>query len=936
MMLNAVQGAKYLCMLLMVIYTVSSFQVLSVNRRSSQVIRYRFHNILIFSSQLLMNMSLILQRQEWGYVWFYVAQVAFFLLFLLIHRTLYPDSNLQVLNHMLLLLSIGFVVLARLDFDRAQKQFFFACGASVIALVIPYVCTKIKVTKVLAVVFGILGLGLLVLVYLQGKMVYGANLSLKIGPIAVQPSEFVKVSFVMLIAMMFRNKKNFGRVVIVTGVAAVHVAVLMISTDLGGALIYFVAYLFMLYAATHTIWYSVIGLGLGSVAAYGAYQLFSHVQVRVLSWMDPWSVIDREGYQIAHSLFAIYSGGWFGTGLDEGRPDLIPVVEKDFTFSAIVEEFGGIFALCMILICLCMMLSMLMIAVRMTNQFYKLMAVGLASVYGVQVFLTVGGVIKLIPHTGVTLPLVSYGGSSLASTLMILAVIQGLTVLWEKSRREALREIKLARSKSKKSRAFSMAYEDIKEQSLEETSRNVEVFGIAYLHASGFLILAIYFVCLLAGPKADILNNPYNRVRIEENASSTVRGDIVDRDGVCLAETVQIGAVWQRNYPFAHMFAHVVGYSGSGTVGIESLANYWLVQEDDDVWKTILHDLTGGKQKGYQVQTTLSLTLQQAAYEALGDNRGAVVALDGQTGEVLALVSKPDYNPNQIGDILQNVNAQSDSFLLNRVLAGVYPPGSSFKIITMLAYMRENPDTWQNFTFSCDGHLEIGEGVIRCSGTVAHGDVGFAEALAHSCNGYFATLAMEVSPEVFNATVDSLLFNTELESDLKLKKSTCYMSSEHSDMQRAMLGIGQGTTMVTPMHSALITAAIVNEGKLPQPRWLLQVMKQNGDVEAQFTETVFTQVMTPGEATVLKQAMIGTVENGTAYLAASDLYVAGGKTGSAQYLADSMETHAIYTGFGEKDNQTIVVVVFVEGGGSGGLVAVPIAKKVLDAYFSAE
>lgn len=934
MTLMAVQAAKYLCILLLMVYTISSFEVLSVNKRSRQVVRYRFHNILIFCIQLLLNMSLILQRPQMKYAWFYVAQLAFFLLFLLIHRTLYRDSNLLVLNHMFLFLAVGFVVLARLDFDRAQKQFFFACGASVIALLIPYISTKIKVTKVLAVVFGILGLGLLILVYVRGQMVYGANLSLQIGPIAIQPSEFVKVSFVLLIAMMFRNKKSFGRVVLVTIVAAVHVAVLMISTDLGGALIYFMTYLFMLYAATHTLWYSAVGLGLGSVAAYGAYRMFSHVQVRVLSWMDPWSVIDNEGYQIAQSLFAILSGGWFGTGLDEGRPDLIPVVEKDFTFSAIVEEFGGIFALCLLLICLCMILSMLMIAVRMTNQFYKLVAVGLASLYGVQVFLTIGGVIKLIPHTGVTLPLVSYGGSSLTSTFIVLALIQGLTVLWKKNSREQRREKKLARSKSGRGHAPILAYEDMEEQDLEETNRNVEVFGISYLHASGFLVLAIYFVCLLASPKEDILNNPYNRVRLQENAATTVRGDIVDRDGNVLAETKQEGDVWKRSYPFANMFSHIIGYTGSGSAGVESLANFWLLQEDTDVWKTILCDLSGKKQKGYQVSTTLSLKMQQAAYDALGDHQGAVVALDARTGEVLALVSKPDFDPNHIEDVLQNLNRQSDTFLLNRALQGTYPPGSSFKIITMLAYMRQYPDTWQTFVFECDGHLEIGEEVIRCSEEAAHGTVGFTEALAHSCNGYFAALAMRVSPEIFNETVDTLLFNQTIQGDLSLRKSTCYMSAEQSDMQRAILGIGQGATLITPMHSALITAAVVNGGEMPAVSYVQRVVAQDGTVEKTFEGTQLAQVMTPEEAEVLKRAMIGTVENGTAYLAASDSYVSGGKTGSAQYMSQSMETHAIYTGFGERDGRTVVVAVFVEGGGSGGLVAAPIAKQVLDAYFA--
>ena len=166
-----------------------------------------------------------------------------------------------------------------------------------------------------------------------------------------------------------------------------------------------------------------------SLAAVAGYHLFSHVQTRVQAWADPLSVIDKGGYQVCQSLFAIGTGGWFGLGLGQGLPQKIPVVTKDFVFAAISEELGGIFALCLILVCVSCFFMIMNVAMKLRDPFYRLTAVGLGTLYALQVFLTIGGVIKLIPSTGVTLPLVSYGGSSLLSTMIVFGIIQGLYIM---------------------------------------------------------------------------------------------------------------------------------------------------------------------------------------------------------------------------------------------------------------------------------------------------------------------------------------------------------------------------------------------------------------------------------------------------------------------------------------------------------------------------
>lgn len=259
----------------------------------------------------------------------------------------------------------------------------------------------------------------------------GAKLFLKIGGFAFQPSEFVKLSFVFFVAARLSKSTAFKDVALTTVMAAFHVIVLVLSKDLGGALLFFIAYLVMLYVAAKNPLYFLSGLGAGSAAAWAGYHLFSHVRVRVMAWSDPFQYIDKEGYQITQSLFAIGTGGWFGMGLGQGTPNKIPVVVEDFMFSAIAEEFGGIFSVCLILICLSCFMMFVNIAMQIKNNFYKYAALGLGTLYGFQVFLTIGGAIKFIPSTGVTLPLVSSGGSSMVATIAMFAVIQGMYLLKE-------------------------------------------------------------------------------------------------------------------------------------------------------------------------------------------------------------------------------------------------------------------------------------------------------------------------------------------------------------------------------------------------------------------------------------------------------------------------------------------------------------------------
>ena len=393
----------------------------------------RHQNQAMFLIHLLAFLVIYLKSQEEFVIGFYLAQVIFFICYIGGFRLLYRNVSKLLLNNTSMLLCIGFIIQTRLSITKGQnlavKQFLVVVAAAVICMVIPFIIDRVWQLVKIPWIYGIGGLILLAVVWIGGSTSYGAQLSLTLGGIAFQPSEFVKITFVFFVAAMFYKSTDFKTVCTVTAAAAAHVLVLVASKDLGGSFIFFITYLFMLFVAASNWFYLGIGALGGSVAAVLAYFLFTHVQVRVEAWLNPWADIDNRGYQITQSLFAIGSGGWFGSGLFQGMPYKIPVVEKDFIFAAVFEEMGGIFAVCMLLICLGCFIQFMMIASRMQAAFYKLIAFGLGIVYIVQVFLTVGGVVKFIPSTGVTLPFVSYGGSSVFSTFILFHVVQGLYIL---------------------------------------------------------------------------------------------------------------------------------------------------------------------------------------------------------------------------------------------------------------------------------------------------------------------------------------------------------------------------------------------------------------------------------------------------------------------------------------------------------------------------
>ena len=449
-----VELSKYLILTLMVVYTFHCFYTVRQQDEEEKNSLLRQQLILIVVMDFTACLVIYLKTFDFQVIIFYIEMLVFFAAVQILYRIFYKKASLLLLNNMCMLLSVGFIMLCRLDITTATKQLVIAAAASGIALIIPVMIRKMRFLRRLTWLYAGVGIILLAAVFLLARTSYGAKLSL----MGVQPSEVIKITFVFFMASILSRDTSFPTVVKATIIAGLHVVILVLSRDLGSAVIFFAAYLVMIYVSTKKAAYLGLGIAGGSTGAVIAYFLFGHVRQRVSAWKNPMAVYQYEGYQIVQSLFAIGTGGWFGMGLCQGSPGSIPVVKNDFIFSAICEELGGIFAICLILVCMSFFLMIVNIAIRIKNPFYKLIALGLGTEYAFQVILTIGGATKFIPMTGVTLPLVSYGGSSVMSTILMLAIIQGLYILrededeeFERRRKEAAQRIR-AREEARRAR----------------------------------------------------------------------------------------------------------------------------------------------------------------------------------------------------------------------------------------------------------------------------------------------------------------------------------------------------------------------------------------------------------------------------------------------------------------------------------------------------
>lgn len=471
------------------------------------------------------------------------------------------------------------------------------------------------------------------------------------------------------------------------------------------------------------------------------------------------------------------------------------------------------------------------------------------------------------------------------------------------------------------------------------SKKNREIILLSVFFCALFAVMSGYLCFYVKNNEQELLNNSYN-ARQAILASENTRGTIYDRNGDPLAYTLTQDGTESRVYPYANIFSHVIGYSTKGKTGIEQLANYYLINSNIPLSEKVENDIAQVKNPGNEVYTTLDTELQKVVYDSLGIYKGACVVTNVKTGEVLAMVSKPDFDPNTIvqdwDQYVEEEKTKNSSVLLNRTTQGIYPPGSTFKIITALEYLREHNTTVEGYHFDCNGRFSYGDTSIQCYHGSVHGSEDFYKAFAKSCNSAFAGIGVELDRESYGGTLKDLLFNTELPVAINYSKSALTVDNTVSDDDMIQISIGQGKAQITPMHMNLITCAIANDGVLMKPRFMDRVVSAKGSIVETFPAEEYKRLLSVEESDALTKLMVEVVNEGTAKKLQSDVYQAAGKTGSAEYNGVKEDSHAWFTGFAPAEDPQIAVTIIIEGIGSGGDYAAPIAKRIFDAYFENE
>lgn len=489
------------------------------------------------------------------------------------------------------------------------------------------------------------------------------------------------------------------------------------------------------------------------------------------------------------------------------------------------------------------------------------------------------------------------------------------------------------KGKNKKSARQLRKEEQLRRKRKRAVNREYAI--VSYFFVFIFISLIGYMVYFNTAKREEVISSPYN-TRQNQFADRVRRGSILSAEGETLAYTnTDAEGNETRIYPYSNVFAHVVGYECNGKNGLEALANFSLMTSHNNYIDQVKNEILENKKPGDNVVTTLNAKLQQTAYNALGNYRGAVVVMNPKTGAVLASVSKPDFNPNTVAaewDTL--VNDSANSSLLNRASQGAYPPGSIFKVVMALAYLREH-NTIDGFSYNCSGSISADGHTIPCFAGEVHGSEDFTSAFAESCNAAFVQIGLDLGAGPIQQTAESLLFNQKLPIPMDYNKSKFELGTAPGKPLLMQTSIGQGNTLVSPMHMAMITSAIANKGKLMQPYYIDRVETANGTVIKSTKPMVFKELMTENEASVLKNLMAEVVKSGTGTKLSQERYSAAGKTGSAEYYGSdgSVKTHSWFIGFSNVEDPDLAVAVIAEGAGTGSKVAVPVAHEIFNAYY---
>jgi cell division protein FtsW (lipid II flippase)/cell division protein FtsI/penicillin-binding protein 2 len=866
---------------------------------------------------------------------------ALMLAFLLAHvavRFTAPGADPVLLPVVAVLSGVGLAFITRLDPHLAGQQvlwLFIGVGFLIATLaVVPSLdrLARYKYTLMLAGIF------LLVLPAVVGREVNGAKLWLKLGPVSFQPSEIAKILIVLFLAAYLAEKREVLSVSThrvaglwlppmrqlgpMLAMWLVSLFVLVAEKDLGSSLLFFGIFLVMVYVATGRPAYTIVGAVLFLVGATAAYFLFAHVRLRVGIWMHPFADATGKGYQLVQSLFAFAAGGMAGTGIGRGLEQRIPFVTTDFIFSAIGEELGLMGGVAIIIAYLVFVLRGLATAVRARSDMAAFTAAGLVAAFGLQAFVIIGGVTRLIPLTGVTLPFVAYGGSSVVANFMLLALLM-----------RAGDEAPTAEG--------AELLTSGKTGVLGRLALSGRLRWIANAMALLLVALVVNLTYIQVVDAAALGSNPFNTRGLAQQLQQQ-RGSILTRDGVVLAKSVPDKAVFRRVYPAGELAAHVVGYYSAryGRSGIEAAADQTLAgKQQFRTPQDVINAAAGIPVRGNDVVLTIDSRVQKAAQDALGTRRGACVVLDPRTGAVLAMASNPTFDPGTVDAKWQQfVSAGTAAPLVDRATASLYPPGSTFKVVTLTGALSNNIAT-PDSQFPGPGTLDIGGGKVTNFESGDFGSISLRDATYQSVNTVYAQVAAKLGPRALVLQADAFGFDAAPPFELPTRTSIMTDPNRMTTWETAWAGVGQPVSTrpnpkigpsSTPLEMALVAAGIADGGSVPRPYVIDHLADASGTVLSQTSPRGWKQATSPATASVVKDLMIGVVEKGSGHRAQIPGVTVAGKTGTAE-ASKSQNTHAWFISFAPAEQPKVAMAIVLENAGVGGVEAAPAAKGVLEA-----
>lgn len=867
--------------------------------------------------------------------------VGIFIAFLIAHlaiRKLAPGADPALLPLSFALSGIGIAFVTRLAPELAMRQvmwLFFGVVCMLLVLIFLKNLDRIANYKYTLMIVGFLLL-LSPLLPVVGQEIYGSRIWLNIAGISFQPGEIAKILIVLFLAgYLAQNREmlsifthrigpfkipDLATLVPLLVMWVISLLIVIFEKDLGSALVVFFVFITMLYVATGKKTYLIIGFVLIAIGGVAAFLLFDHVQIRVDTWLDPFKDATGDGYQLVQAIFSIADGGLFGVGIGNGMSDQIPIVESDFIFAAIAEETGLLGAAGLLLLYLCFAIRGLVTAARAKSDVSSFIAVGLTASIILQAFIIVGGVTRLIPLTGLTLPFVSQGGSSLLASFIAIGfllrcgdqstglgteMISGTGTLSSES---VLGRVSLGKRLTKTMIAFSVLF--------------------ALLVANLTLIMVVQ--------ANDYKNMPSNNHTLAREARIE-RGTISTYDNVVLAQSVlQDDGTYKRVYPSGTLAAHVVGYASEayGTAGIEASYNDTLKgQRNYASWVDVVNAATDAGTPGNDVKLTINSTIQQAAEQALDGFNGACVVIDPKTGAVLALASSPSYNASDIESILSS--GSDSSALYNRATQALYSPGSTFKMVSLTTALENNVAT-ESSAFSSPGEMTIGNGKVNNFGNYSYGEITLARATELSSNTVYGQLGTQIGSDRLVEGSEKFGFNQDVSFDIPLVKSLMPDPNEMTEWETAWATAGEPVgqhaspagPQATVLQMALVGCVIANDGVMEQPYLVDSIY--NADGECSFTARP-SSLMTATSSSIAKRVrtvLEGVVNSGTGTAAAVQGVQIAGKTGTSETGKEYDDSW--FVGMGPSENCKVVVAIALEQGASLDGGAASRAQNVLE------